>query len=435
MSSDSLSRILFLNRSYWPDAEATGQLLTELCEDLCQDFEVSVLCGQPNQNPGQHEFVESGDEQHQGVHISRVKNSKFPKRSLLGKLINFLSFLWYAFWRVRKLPKPDVVVCETDPFLLPFLAVWIRFRKRCKLVFYLQDIYPDVAIAVGKARNGIFIRLLRRMLRSCYRRADCIVVLSEDMKQTISNWGTLDSVPIKIIPNWIDTTKIVPVKQDNTWRQEHGFDAENLFLIMYSGNLGLSQDLSIVIDAAKKLQDLPELQFVFVGEGASRDALIKQSEGLRNVTFLPYQPRERLAESLSAADLHLLPIRKEALDCLMPSKLYGILASGTAVLSIAPESSELARIIVEEQVGRNLPQFKADPIEQVLRNLSEDRSSLEAAGVRGRKLAETRYDRKVSVGVFKNLLVLLSNRQNPHKLTTSPTVNSRNEAEIPVSAE
>ena len=138
----------------------------------------------------------------------------------------------------------------------------------------------------------------------------------------------MDSVPIKIIPNWIDTTKIVPVKQDNTWRQEHGFDAENLFLVMYSGNLGLSQDLSIVIDAAKKLQDLPELQFVFVGEGASRDALIKQSEGLRNVTFLPYQPRERLAESLSAADLHLLPIRKEALDCLMPSKLYGILASG-----------------------------------------------------------------------------------------------------------
>ena len=109
--------------------------------------------------------------------------------------------------------------------------------------------------------------------------------------------------------------------------------------------------------------------------------------------------------------------------------------AATAVLSIAPESSELARIIVEEQVGRNLPQFKADPIEQVLRNLSEDRSSLEAAGVRGRKLAETRYDRKVSVGVFKNLLALLSNRQNPHKLTTSPTVNSRNEAEIPVSAE
>jgi colanic acid biosynthesis glycosyl transferase WcaI len=325
-------------------------------------------------------------------------------------LFNFLSFLWYAFWRVPRLPKPDVVVCETAPFLLPFLAIWVRFRKRCKLVFYLQDIYPDIAIAVGKAKNGFLIRLLRGLLRWCYRRADCIVVLSEDMKQTISGWGTLDAVPIHIIPNWIDTTKVVPVKEENPWRVENKFASENMFLVMYSGNLGLSQDLSIVIDAAKQLQDLDELHFVFVGEGASREALIEQAEGLENVTFLPYQPRERLAESLSAADLHLLPIRKEALGCLMPSKLYGILASGTAVLSIAPETSELARIVVEHRVGINLPRFESDQIERVLRDLAADRHSWQESGIRGRQLAETKYDRKVSVGLFKNLLTILSNR-------------------------
>ena len=92
MPSQKTSRILFLNRSYWPDAEATGQLLTELCEGLSDEFEVSVLCGQPNENPGHHPFVISGTEIRNGVTIERVKNSRYSKQSVAGKLINFVSF-------------------------------------------------------------------------------------------------------------------------------------------------------------------------------------------------------------------------------------------------------------------------------------------------------------------------------------------------------
>jgi len=434
MCSDSRSRILFLNRSYWPDAEATGQLLTELCEDLSEDFQVTVLCGQPNQNPGHQSFVVSGEEVQHGVLISRVKNSRFNKRTLLGKLINFLSFLWNACWRTRHLEHPDIVICETDPFPLPLLAAWIRFRTRCKVVFYLQDIYPDIAVAVGKTREGFITRCLRWLLRACYRRADSIVVLSKDMKRTIQSWGKLDHVPVRVIPNWIDTRNVQPQKTRNTWRTEHGFSAESQFLVMYSGNLGLSQDLSIVVDAARRLQDCDRIQFVFVGEGASKNALMQQAADLENVSFLPYQPRERLSESLSAADLHLLPIRNAALNCLMPSKLYGILASGTAVLAIAPADCELAEIIENENVGINVPEFRAERIERAIRNLSIERDRLSDMGRRGRLLAERKFDRRASVAAFRDLLNHLS-RQNPQTLSRTRANSAGNCSPMTVSTD
>lgn len=404
MSSAPPPRLLFLNRSYWPDTEATGQLLTELCEDLTKQFQVTVLCGQPNQNPKRESFLESGQQVHNGVRIERVHHTRFAKRSLTGKLLNFCTFLWSAFWRSWRLERHDVVICETDPFLLPFLAVWIGLFSRSRLVFYLQDIYPDIAVAVGKARPGLTVGLLRRLLRWCYRRASAIVVLSEDMRTTMRGWGSLERVPIYVIPNWVDTAKIHPVKANNAWRQEQGLADQ--FVIMYSGNLGLSQDLSIVLDAAEQLQAQTDLTFLFVGEGASKSQLQQETKdrGLANVRFLPYQPRELLMESLSAADLQLLPIRAEALKSLMPSKLYGILASGTVVLSTAPPESELGRIVEQSGAGVNAhPYTSANLVEAILRLLTA-RGQLLKMGQQGRHFAEARYDRKLSVQKFVNLL-------------------------------
>jgi len=404
MSSTSRPRLLFLNRSYWPDTEATGQLLTELCEDLTDRFDVTVLCGQPNQDPHGESFLVSGRQVRCGVCIERVNHTSFSKRSLTGKLLNFCSFLWSAFWRSRRLNRCDVIVCETDPFLLPFLAVWIGFLSRAKLVFYLQDIYPDIAVAVGKARPGVLVDLLRRMLRWCYRRADAIVVLSEDMRGAIQAWGTLDDVPIRVIPNWVDTSRIRPIKQNNAWREQHGLTDK--IVIMYSGNLGLSQDLSIVLEAAAQLKDRENLRFVFVGEGAAKARLQDEAKqlGLSNVCFLPYQPQECLAESLSAADLQILPIRASALKSLMPSKLYGILASGTPLVSTAPPGSELARIVQDADAGKNVHPFTSAGLSETIRTLLDSPSQLWKMGERGRQFAVTHYDRKLSIQGFSNLL-------------------------------
>lgn len=408
MSDSERRRILFLNRSYWPDAEATGQLLTELCEDLAEEFSVTVLAGQPNQNPRGDLFVKNGREERCGVIIERVRNSQFAKRSLFGKLLNFLSFLWWAFRRCGRIHNVDVVVCETDPFLLPLLAVWLRRRTGCKVVFYLQDIYPDIAVAVGKAREGLVVRTIRRLLRWCYRQGDAVVVLSEDMRERMLSWGGISADKLHVVPNWVDTDDVYPVKSGNGWRKE--YNPHDRFVVMYSGNLGLSQDLRLVIDAAERLRDEADLEFLIVGDGAQKRALTAMAEekGLSNVRFLPYQPREQLAESLSAADLHLLPIRADALACLMPSKLYGILASGTAVLSAAPAGSELARLVEEERIGYNIDPYTADGLSRKIREILNDRQDAIDRGARGRRLAEARFDRRENVEQFRDVIDALT---------------------------
>ena len=136
---------LFINRSFWPDAEATGQLLTELCEETAkiEGLQVSVICGQPNLNLEETEFQSSGTIVRNGVTIHRVRHTTFNKATFLGRVTNFVTFLMAATWRSLFCKRPDVIVVETDPPLLCLLGWFVSTIRRTQLVCYLQDVYPD----------------------------------------------------------------------------------------------------------------------------------------------------------------------------------------------------------------------------------------------------------------------------------------------------
>ena len=185
MQEGIAERILFINRSYWPDVEATGQLLTELCEDLADDhFAVSVLAGQPNHVTDRSQsFTHNGVQRRNGVDIYRVGHTRFSKSSMLGKALNLISFTLAATWQSFFIPKHQVVVVETDPFLLALLGGMIKRWRGSHLVIYVQDVYPDVAEAIGKVRNGWLTGIVRALLMKAYSLADRIVVLGDDMRQ------------------------------------------------------------------------------------------------------------------------------------------------------------------------------------------------------------------------------------------------------------
>jgi len=226
-----------------------------------------------------------------------------------------------------------------------------------------------------------------------YRRADRVVVLSRDMKQLLINAG-IPAGRIQCVPNWVDTTTVYPVKRDNLFRREHDLDGQ--FVVMYSGNLGLCQRLETVIDAAERLCQRDDIVLLFVGEGVSRPRLeeLVLEKGLSNVRFLPYQPKDRIAQSLSAADLHLVPLDPRIASCLMPSKFYGILASGTPVLAIAPEDCELAELTREHDVGVVVPPGEPEALVDAILRLVDEGWDLAEMGERARRLATESYDRK-----------------------------------------
>lgn len=425
MQQGLAERVLFINRSYWPDVEATGQLLTELCEDLSKEgFAVSVLAGQPNHvTDAQQAFHRSGVQRRNGVDIYRVRHTKFNKSSMFGKAMNLLSFTAAATWQSFFIPRHEVVVVESDPFLLAILGGWIKRWRESRLVVYVQDVYPDVAVQIGKVNEGsIITRLTRSLMSTAYERADCVITLGNCMKRRLVERG-VSPTKIRVIPNWADTRRIYPIKEDNPFRQEQ--DVNDKFVVMHSGNMGLTQELDQILDVADRLRDNSHIVFMLIGDGAMRPRLQQQAQArkLENVRFLPYQPRENLAKTLSAADLHFVSMHPRVGGCLVPSKFYGIIASGSPVLAVVPSDADQHQLVQQHNIGFVATPGDVQGITQILADCASGQYDLQAMGQNARELAESQFDRSNSVLNFGKLL-------GEFFVTTTTVTNENSEATL-----
>ena len=206
------------------------------------------------------------------------------------------------------------------------------------------------------------------------------------------------------VPNWADTQLVRPVKQNNPFRRRLGL--LDRFVVMYSGNIGLTQRLEIVLHAADLLRHREDIVILIVGDGVSRSELVSQAKRRRlpNVRFLPFQPKEQLAESLSAADVHLVPLAEGLPQCLMPSKLYAALASGTPVVAMAPEDCELAQLVQQHGVGIVVPPADHVQLATTLSWLAADAHHRASMGAAARRLAVGQFDRSCATAAFGQLL-------------------------------
>ncbi|HMP78157.1 MAG TPA: glycosyltransferase family 4 protein [Pirellulaceae bacterium] len=396
-------RLLFINRSYWPDVEATGQLLTELCERLAHRFDVTVMCGWPMHSMSADDMANARDRERAGVRIRRIWHTRFNKRSFWGRICNMLTFAVSASLAAMFGRRPDTVIVETDPPLLCLLGRVLQWARRTRLVCYLQDIYPDVAVALDKLRDGWLVRLLDRLFYGVYRRADAVVVLSRDMRQHLEAKG-IDPAKLHCIPNWMDVSAVVPVKVDNPLRKLQGW--QDRFVVMYSGNLGMSQPWGMLLEAMASLQSETQIQFALIGGGAAETFLREQiaQRRLANVAMLPYQPKSELSISLSAADVHLVFLDRRIAHCLMPSKIYGVLASGTAALVVAPPHSELAELVISGDAGTHVAEESAAALAAAIRQIAQQPDRVRHWGLQARILAEREFDIQRAVDQFLTVL-------------------------------
>ncbi len=406
-------RLLFINRSFWPDHEATGQLLTQLCEDLIEDFDIDVICGHSLQGEKNLEDIHPFGP---SLNIYRVNHTRIAKGFFLGRLTNLLTFTASAYRVLKQVPIPDVVITETDPFFLPLLGRTLKKRTGCKFIAYLQDIYPDVAVVLGKFREGYIVRKLRNLLFNCYQQADRVIVLSDDMKKTCQQNGIPDSA-LQVLPNWTDTTTIYPVKKNNYFRKEHGWDDK--FIVMYSGNLGLANEINALLDAANLLKNHHNIHFVVIGDGVQKKAIVKKiaTDEINNITMLQKQPYENLSESLSAADLHYVSLKSGVERCLYPSKVYGILASGTPLLVLAKEASDLSQFVENQELGKvcDIDQSHEKIMQSLttaILSLAKDKTLTDKMGAKARLVAEQKFDRCVITNQFAEAVTETMNHRD-----------------------
>lgn len=403
--------VLAVNQFYAPDHSATSQLLTELCEDLVAGGDkVTVVASRGTYLGGGRLPAR---ECLRGVEVRRPWATSFGKGGIPQRLADYGSFGASALGELVRVERPDVLLSLTTPPMLAVGAAAVARARGIPLVTWIQDVYPEVAVAFGLLGQAHPVtRALRLAAKASHRAASRGVVLSEGMAARVLAQGQ-DRSRLRVIQNWSDGAAIAPVApHENPFRRAHGL--EDRFVAMYSGNLGAGHELLPFVEAARRLESaVPELVFAFVGDGVRRAEAERAAAGLTNVRFFPYQPRERLSESLSAADLHLASLQAGLEGLLVPSKLYGVLAAGRPLLYLGPANCELSEVVRHEHLGWHVEPGDAEGLVRALAEAAGDPARTRGKGERAREVFLARYDRPHAVRRFREVLVEAANGALP----------------------
>jgi colanic acid biosynthesis glycosyl transferase WcaI len=284
--------------------------------------------------------------------------------------------------------RVDGVLAVSPPLTLGGVGWMVARARRAPLVFNIQDVYPDVAIDLGALTNAKVIAASYKLELWSYHRADAVTVLSDDLrKNLVDKVGPGQAHKIRVIPNFVDTELIRPQATENAYRSENGLAGQRV--VLYAGNVGMSQSLDLVLYAARHLRsDFPDAVFVINGGGAALIGLRRAAADLDNVRFVGMQPAERLPELLAAGDIHLVPLKRGLARASVPSKTYSILAAGRPLVASVDEGSEVARIVERAGAGVAVPPDDPEAFTAAIGRLLRAPQEAAEMGRRGRAWVE-----------------------------------------------
>ena len=400
-----MKRIIFLNRYFYPDHSAASQLLTDLAFHLAtQGIQVCVITSCQIYDDPHAELPL--DETVNRVKIIRVRTSRFGKRRLLGRAFDYLTYYFGAAWHLFKVVnQQDVIVAKTDPPLISIIAAVIAKSHGAILVNWIQDLFPEVATVLGVKGIGLIQSLLRYIRNFSLRIAMYNVVLGNQMAQRLISEGVM-SDKIKVIPNWADGNQIVPIERDQN-KLRYEWDLQNKFVVGYSGNMGRAHEFGTIIDAVELLKEIPNIAFLFIGNGAQRDWIMQEAEKrrLKNVLFKPYQARDQLSLSLSVSDVHLISLQPALEGLIVPSKFYGIAAAGRPIIYIGDSEGEIPQILREGGCGYTVDIGNAEDLASHIKNMSLKRVESRNMGRRSRYVFEKQFDKILAMNEWKTLVI------------------------------
>ena len=394
MSNNKL-RLVVLCPHFAPDLAPTGVVMTRIVTELAaRGHELHVVTSLPWYR---NHAIEPGwggrlwrTEKTEWGSIIRVH--PFPgksKSNLLRRALGFIAFSYAVGIRsvhADGLPfKVDGVLAMSPPLTLGLTGWCTKIIRRAPLVFNIQDVFPDAAIQTGAISNKKIIAAAKWLERVSYQRSDAVVLLSQDLRTNIANKiNAKHHHRLNVIPNFVDTVAITPQDRMTNYRSELGIGDQ--LVVMYAGNVGFSQSLNLVVEAAAKF---PEVAFVVNGDGAARKKLQEDCAELANVYFGDYQPIERLSEVLATGDIHLVPLRTGLAAVSVPSKSYSILAAGRPMLAAIDLNTEIPNMLQQSGAGIAVEPDNAPAFIEALGRLVNNRDQLSEMGANGRKWVET----------------------------------------------
>lgn len=361
-------RIVFVNQS-------SGYLMIDIIhEHLKQYDEIILLTGNLNERNKQL-----------SPHVKVHYLTTYKRNSTIKRLITWLLFTMQCwFLLIHRYRKAAIYWVSNPPFTI-FLARIFMNRKYACLVY---DVYPDILVRHGiLSENNRMVRFWAKINKQVWNNSDKLITISDSMRNLMGK--TIAQSKVDVVPVWTDNSFLKPLpKNKNPFVKKYNLDDK--FVVMYSGNLGVSHPLEVIINVAENLQHT-SIIFLIIGDGAKKEQLkqLVTHKKLQNVKFLPFQPTENLPYSLSSADLGIVTLGKEAANLSVPSKTYNLMSVGVPILVLAEPESEVVQLIQKHQNGYF---FKPDQIEKIsnaIKNLSnnkQEQEKLKEASIKASKL-------------------------------------------------
>ena len=398
-------RLWVVTELYYPEMTSTGYYLTQLAEGLADDFDVKVICGQPNYSARGVRAPKR--EVHNDVEIFRAFGTTLDKNVILFRIINMLTLsISVLIKALARFKKGDRVLVVTTPPSMPFITALASLIKGASHILLIHDNYPEILIAVGKSReNSLFVKTLNFFNRWLYKYAAKIIVVGRDMKELVKKKTAGLDIPIVTIPNWAELETVEPAPREST-RCSLSLGLTDKLVFLYAGNMGHPNDLESIIGCAEKLSERPDIHFIFLGAGVKKSWLLKEitAKNLSNVTVLDPKPRNEQAVFLNACDIGLVSLVTKMWGVSMPSRTYNILAAGKPILALTEKSSELEQVISDDNVGWSVPPCKPDELLAIIEEIVQEKNLLAEMGERARRAALERYSVEIAVEKYRQAL-------------------------------
>ncbi|MSO59450.1 MAG: glycosyltransferase WbuB [Ilumatobacteraceae bacterium] len=409
-------RLVVLCPHFAPDTAPTGDVMTQIVAELVKfNIEVHVVTALPWYR--NHE-IESG---WTGRLIRRERTPwgsithvhPFPgknKQGLLRRAFGFIAFSMLAgisaLFAGGIHRRVHAVFAMSPPLTLGLTGWCASVIRRAPLIFNIQDVFPDAAVATGAITNPVVIAFAKKLETVSYHRARKVVVLSQDLQRNVqAKMKIAARNRVVVIPNFVDADAIRPLDRMTAYRKELSIGAEPV--VMYAGNVGFSQSLELLIEAARQM---PHVTFVINGGGSAKDALQVQAIGLSNIRFGQYQPHQRLPEVLASADIHVVPLHAGLGAVSVPSKTYSILAAGRAIVAAIDLDTEVPRILADSGGGLCVAPDDAPAFIGALTRLVDDPAVAQSMGKSGREWAESHVSAEAVAKMYVELLSMVTNR-------------------------
>lgn len=407
-------RILKLASYYEPEQISSSHLSRDLEEGYIRNgYEIVIYAPVPTRGISQNTRNKYKKIKHEEKFNGKIKIYRFfmfkEGKNTIFRALRYLAVNFVQYFKGIHAKDIDVIFAGSTPPTQGMLCAMVKnklckkYNKHVPLVFNLQDIFPDSLVNAKMTNKGSWIWNIGRKIEDyTYQNCDAIIVISEDFKNNIVNKGVPEE-KIVVVPNWINTDNVYPVKRkDNILFDRYGLDRSNYY-ICYSGNIGHSQNMRLLLDTAKELKEkYSNLYFVLIGEGAAKEKVeqIIRMEKIENVIMLPFQPYEDIAHVFSLGDVGLIISKPGIGGSSVPSKTWSILAAERPILASFDKDSELCKLIDKVECGVTAQAGSIEELKDNIIKLYCNKKNANTMGKKGREYIRTELNKDKCVEMY-----------------------------------